>query len=601
MTKQSKKHGPARMVLNHYIRETWLYRKWALPAMLLPGIGTVLIAYIPPLVIASVLADFGGNLPTELKQLLPYFLALGGSWILGEVLWHISFLFAADYQSKVIQRLSIYALDELIRRDSAFFNDNFTGSLTKRATAFSSNYERFLDTLTYQVGARLLPLIFAVIILWGISFYLVLALLALIVLVIFMIWPFLKRRQKLVVAREAAGTRVSGHVADVISNMATVQSFAHEQFEQKQHATYADKFTVALKNAWNYDTKRVHRIVFPMNVVTNLIGLILAVLVTDSAAGMATVFVVFSYFSNVTRLMFDFNSIYRNLESTISAAAEFTILLQNEPEVVDAPNATAIKVRQGMIELKDVVFAYPDAKDQLIFNGLNLTINSGQKIALVGRSGGGKTSITKMLLRLVDVLDGQVLIDGQDIKQHTLKSLRRSIAYVPQDPAMFHRTIMDNIRYGDLKASDEAVKEAARKAHALEFIEKLPQGFDTLVGERGVKLSGGQRQRVAIARAILKDAPILILDEATSALDSESEKLIQNSLDQLMQNRTSIVIAHRLSTISKLDRIIVLDNGEVIEDGTHNELLKQSKIYAKLWNHQSGGFIETGNDEHGSK
>ena len=184
------------------------------------------------------------------------------------------------------------------------------------------------------------------------------------------------------------------------------------------------------------------------------------------------------------------------------------------------------------------------------------------------------------------------MIDGQDIRESTIHSLRSSIAYVPQDPAMFHRSIMDNIRYGNLDASDEEVIDAARQAHALEFIHTLPKGFDTLVGERGVKLSGGQRQRIAIARALLKKAPILVLDEATSALDSESEKLIQDSLKDLMKNRTSIVIAHRLSTIAKLDRIIVLEKGQAVEDGTHAQLLKEKGIYAKLWAHQSGGFIE---------
>ena len=592
MSRMTKKHGPVRTALNHYLHETWVHKKWSIPSMILPGIGNVLIAYLPPLVIAMVIADFGGDLPTNLNQLVPYFLLLGGAWLLGEILWHISYLLGAVYQSKAINRLTIYALDELIRRDATFFNNNFTGSLTKRATAYAANYERFLDTITYNVMARLLPLIFAIVVLWTISFYLVMALVLLLTVVAFVILPFLRRRMKLVRIREAAGTKLSGHIADVISNISTVQTFANEEFEQKQNKKYANDFTHAMRVAWDYDTKRVHRLVFPMNVMTNMVGLVLAVLVTDSAMGMATVFVVFSYFSNVTRLMFDFNSIYRNLESTLSAAAEFTVLLEEEPTVYDKPGVKDMKVIRGEVELRDVRFAYQDAKDEIIFDNLNLKIQPKTKVALVGRSGSGKTSITKLLLRIVEAPNGQVLIDGQEIKRHTLKSLRQSIAYVPQDPAMFHRTIMENIRYGNLSASDEDVKEAARRAHALEFIEKLPDGFETLVGERGVKLSGGQRQRIAIARAILKKAPILILDEATSALDSESEQLIQNALAELMKNCTSIVIAHRLSTISKLDRIIVLDDGKVVEDGTHTELLRQNKIYAKLWSHQSGGFIE---------
>ncbi|MBC7564627.1 ATP-binding cassette domain-containing protein, partial [Candidatus Saccharibacteria bacterium] len=211
---------------------------------------------------------------------------------------------------------------------------------------------------------------------------------------------------------------------------------------------------------------------------------------------------------------------------------------------------------------------------------------------LVGASGSGKSTLLKLLMRFYDVDKGTITIDGQSIEQVTQKSLHENIAYVPQEPLLFHRTVMENIAYSKPGATIAEIHNAARQANALEFIEKLPKGFDTLVGERGVKLSGGQRQRVAIARALLKDAPILILDEATSALDSESEKLIQDALQKLMKNRTSIVIAHRLSTIAKLDRVIVLSDGVIAEEGTHQHLLAKKGTYAKLWAHQSGGFVE---------
>jgi ABC-type multidrug transport system fused ATPase/permease subunit len=197
-----------------------------------------------------------------------------------------------------------------------------------------------------------------------------------------------------------------------------------------------------------------------------------------------------------------------------------------------------------------------------------------------------------LILRFSDLNHGTIRIDGHNIADMRQSELRRHVAYVPQEPILFHRTLLENIRYGRLSASDEEVKAAAHKARADEFIDKLPNGYETLVGERGTKLSGGQRQRVAIARAILRNAPILVLDEATSALDSESEKLIQAALQELMKGRTTIVVAHRLSTIQKMDRIIVLDNGEIVEDGTHEELLKEKGLYAKLWTHQSGGFLE---------
>ena len=242
--------------------------------------------------------------------------------------------------------------------------------------------------------------------------------------------------------------------------------------------------------------------------------------------------------------------------------------------------------------LKDVSFAHDNGNGEHVFDNFNLTIASGQRVGLVGHSGSGKTTLTRLLLRFSDIYEGMITIDGQDIAMVTQRSLRDSIAYVPQEPLLFHRSLRENIAYGKPDASEEEIRRAARQANALQFIESLPDGFDTMVGERGIKLSGGQRQRIAIARAILKDAPILVLDEATSALDSESEKLIQESLTELMKGRTSIVIAHRLSTIAKLDRIVVLDKGRVIEDGTHSELTKKGGVYSMLWSHQSGGFIE---------
>jgi ATP-binding cassette subfamily B protein len=326
-----------------------------------------------------------------------------------------------------------------------------------------------------------------------------------------------------------------------------------------------------------------------------VVALLFAVggIVLDNA-NVGTAFLIVTYTGIITQRLWDFSSlVLRNYNRSLGDAREMTEILAIEPEVKDATKPEKPRIRKGVITFDNMSFTHPESRDNdSLFVNLKLNIASGEKIGLVGHSGSGKTTLTKLLLRFTDVDGGAILIDGQNIAHITQDDLRLNIAYVPQEPLLFHRSIRENIAYGKIDASDKEMQAAAQKAHAAEFIERLPAGYDTVVGERGVKLSGGQRQRIAIARAILKDAPILVLDEATSALDSESEKLIQAALWELMKGRTTIVIAHRLSTIQKMDRIIVLDNGKVVEEGTHASLLKKKGTYAKLWAHQSGGFIE---------
>jgi ATP-binding cassette subfamily B protein len=315
-------------------------------------------------------------------------------------------------------------------------------------------------------------------------------------------------------------------------------------------------------------------------------------LATRESAGVPfeAVFITFSYYSTATRVMWEFNRIYRNMEGALTDAAQFAELLLEPPTVMDADAPDVFSPSDYGVGFRNVSFRYSDSQP-LLFECFNLTIASGTKVGLVGRSGGGKTSLTRLLLRFSDIEAGDIVIGGQPIDRVPQAALRKVIGYVPQDPSMFHRTIADNIRVGRPEATDAEMRRAARLAHAADFIEALPAGYETMVGERGVKLSGGQRQRVAIATAILKDAPILILDEATSSLDSESEALIQDALLTLLAGRTAIVIAHRLSTVKRMDELIIMEQGAVAERGSHEALLARTGIYAALWAHQSGGFL----------
>ncbi|HEY5152961.1 MAG TPA: ATP-binding cassette domain-containing protein, partial [Candidatus Saccharimonadales bacterium] len=285
------------------------------------------------------------------------------------------------------------------------------------------------------------------------------------------------------------------------------------------------------------------------------------------------------------------HKVIQRTEQLFADSAELTDILDLQPELRDPDQPERPRIREGLIEFNSVAFRYPSTNKD-VFGSLDLKILPGQRVGLVGHSGSGKSTITRLLLRFLDIQAGEILVDGQNIKHITQDDLRKHIAYIPQEPLLFHRTLMDNIVYGREDATEQEVHKASQLAYADSFIQELPDKYNTLVGERGVKLSGGEKQRVAIARAMLTHSPILILDEATSALDSKSEKLITKALDELMKGRTTVVIAHRLSTIKKLDRIIVLRDGKIIEDGTHDELLELDGEYAELWNHQSGNFLE---------
>jgi ATP-binding cassette subfamily B protein len=388
-----------------------------------------------------------------------------------------------------------------------------------------------------------------------------------------------------------AWNKMTGFVADVITNISTVKAFGaatHEQGSMDgRTAEWRDRSFDSMRGLLKVSTVWSSLI---MVIYVCALGFA-AVAGEHHAIQVGAVYLMLTYTLGVGRNLWSLNHVMRQYNSVMGDASAMTKELKLEFDIKDK-STKALTATAGKITFDSVTFAHDKGVGEHIFNDLSLTINPGERVGLVGHSGSGKTTLTRLLLRFSDIDSGSISIDDQDIAEVTQQSLHQSIAYVAQEPLLFHRTLADNIAYGKPDATREQIIRAAKQAHAWEFIKKLPEGLETMVGERGIKLSGGQRQRVAIARALLKDAPILVLDEATSALDSESEKLIQESLDELMQKRTSIVIAHRLSTIAQLDRIIVLEHGKIVEDGSHQELLKKKGIYASLWKHQSGGFIE---------
>jgi ATP-binding cassette subfamily B protein len=387
-------------------------------------------------------------------------------------------------------------------------------------------------------------------------------------------------------------SKQTGYLADALTNAMAIKSFAHTKYEHDRFARVTKETENHLRLFARAHRKQMNQLGF-MNRTISATALFVAVIaVMQFHANIGTVFLIFNYTAMIVDQLFNFsNSSLRNYNRAIGDASDITRILAQEPEVQDPIHPEPVRIHAGAIEFNDVHFTHTGAEDA-VFNKLNLRIKPGEKIGLVGHSGSGKSTLMRVLMRFSDIQGGQILIDGQNIAQVTQEDLHAKIAYVPQEPLLFHRSIRENIAYGQLGASEEAIESAAKMASADQFIAELPDGYDTLVGERGVKLSGGQRQRIAIARAMLKNAPILALDEATSALDSESEVLIQQALWKLMEGRTTIVIAHRLSTIQKMDRILVLDKGDIVEEGTHKELIGQSGIYAKLWAHQSGGFMD---------
>jgi ATP-binding cassette subfamily B protein len=595
MSKPDKKLM-AKAVVGFYWRHIKQYPRLVVALLILLPITVLVNQIIPPIILAHVIFQLsrGNYTPDDLwgsfgPELIAYaVLAFSGSLIL----WRAIDWIVWRLEGRVLRDIAQEVFDHLTKQSADFHANHFGGSLVSQTNKLIGGYIRVTDTTIFAV----IPLIFSV------TFsVIVLAKSAPLFAVILFLFAtayatsaiFVTRKVRELGAKHAAHESAqTGNLADAITNVMAIKSFAGGTFENRRFAEATDKTFSSLVTLSRAHQRQQAYFSGMSSLIAGLSLTVAVISVLQFNADVAAVFLIFNYTALVSSQLFQFsNQSLRNYNRAIGDAGDMVAILGTQPEVLDPTKPQKARMQKGEIAFNNVVFQHAGSDDAL-FEKLSLHIKPGEKVGLVGHSGSGKTTLTRILLRFSDIDAGSITIDGQNIAHVTQDDLHRSIAYVPQEPLLFHRSIAENIRYGNPEASQDDVIKASRMASSHDFIEGLTHGYDTLVGERGVKLSGGQRQRIVIARALLKNAPVLILDEATSALDSESEALIQKALWKLMEGRTAIVIAHRLSTIQKMDRIIVLDNGEIIEQGSHKELLEQKGTYAKLWARQSGGFLD---------
>ena len=503
--------------------------------------------------------------------------------------WRLSGYLGAVF----ITRQNHYAAEMLyrhaVKHSHSYFSDNFSGSISNKIAHASDGSSEMLMSLMYDVSRHSTSIIVSGVLLSLVSPYLTLGFFVVIMLTLVINYFLVQIRRPMVEQYSEATTQLRGQVIDVLTNVQATRQYTQYAAEDQRIGDYLTSRSKKDLRQWKFAQH--------ISVVNNILALLLTSSVMASTymllkLGYATpgdvILVMMASFSS-SYSMLSIGEIFNKLMRFFGETQEGLQDLLVDHEVVDRTKAKELIVDTGRIEWNRVTFQFEENK---VFDNFDLTIEAGQRVGLVGPSGAGKTTFVSLLLRQHDLSDGAIFIDGQDIADVTQDSLRANIAVVPQEPLLFHRSIRENIAYGKPKATMKEIEAVARKAQAHDFITLLPERYDTLVGERGIKLSGGQKQRVAIARAMLKDAPILVLDEATSALDSESEVEIQKALQVLMEGKTVVAIAHRLSTLREMDRILVLEKGKIVEDGTHAELTHGEGTYQRLWEHQAGGFLK---------
>lgn len=581
--------------LHYYWQEVKKYKWYSLGMIVSTPVVVFIRAILAPLIFADLIEKASMGLPADemLRVAAVEIIGFFALYVLNKVvLEELRLYWCWKMEVLAMYDLAVNCFTVVNDQSMQFHNDRFSGSLVSQTNKFVWAFERLVDTIIWDLWPTLAYIGMVIIVLAPQVPWFAAGIVGFVALYALVSGLSFKKIAYLSDNAAAAETKQTGQLADSISNIISVKSYAHETHERHRYAN----FSRATLDA-NY--KQMHatigRDIKFNGVQIGITAMILVFLVFGRewlGISIATLVLIVNYAQTIQGELWNINSIFKNINRVFGDAHEMTLILDMVDDVVDMPGADKLVMIQAEVNFDHISFKHKDAKEP-IFQDFSLKVKPGERIGLVGVSGSGKTTLTKLLLRFADVDEGQITISDQNIKDVAQRSLRENIAYVPQETSLFHRSIAENIAYGKLDATPEEIQHAAELANAHEFIKDLPDGYDTLVGERGIKLSGGQRQRIAIARAILKDAPILVLDEATSALDSESEALIQDALNTLMQGRTSIVIAHRLSTVASLDRIVVLEDGKIVEQGTHHQLLGKSHgVYNHLWSRQSGAFMD---------
>jgi ABC-type multidrug transport system fused ATPase/permease subunit len=569
-----------------FIFVTRPYLRFAIPATLVVVIAAIVGQSLPLFYKWIIEAIEGGEVTTALWLGLLFPAVV----FIESMLWRVTGVLGMNWSIHIKQHTSDLLVANTLEQSHDYFSNRFAGSLLNKMGNVVGGMETFVHDFLWSILGLVVSIIVTLYYLFTVDFHIGWIFFGLLVVLIGVNLMLMSGKQ--VRSRDQAmlGSLLRGKIADMLSNASVIRQFTGYTNEIKNMKETSVLWRDSHARSWLYSewTQLLNSFILFL-----FFGSMMYVLIidwngnTDSVAEL--VFVLALITALTGRLVF-VGRVLNGLAKTIGEVEEGLVDLLVSHEIVDQPDAKKLQTGPGAIQWNAVTFEYEATK---VFSDFSLTIPAGQRLGLVGPSGAGKSTFVSLLLRQYDIESGSIDIDGQNIATVTQDSLRAAIAVVPQEPALFHRTIRENIAYGKPDATLDEIIDVAKKAYAHEFIAALPLGYDTLVGERGVKLSGGQKQRIAIARAMLKNAPILVLDEATSALDSESEVEIQKALHILMVGKTVIAIAHRLSTLREMDRIIVLENGAIAEDGTHDTLLTYGGIYARLWAHQAGGFLET--------